>query len=463
MTAHRIGRIFVFLQGLPFGGFFFMSERKIDLLGASSVVVANMIGTGVFVSLGFQLLDMHSGFPIIALWLVGGILALCGAVCYAELATRMPEDGGEYYFLGRVYHPAVGFMAGFVSSTVGFAAPIAMAGYALGVYAKGVWPSVDSTWFGAGVILLIGLIHLINVSTGVRFQKVFTIIKVVLIAVFISAGLLHGNTQHYQFGMMPGVWDEILSNKFAIALVFVSYAYSGWNASAYLAGEIKHPEKNLSRSILYGAGLVTVFYVLLNTVFLMVAPSSEMTVDVSNFLPKEVGIISANYIFGGFGGKLMGGVICVLLISTISAMIIAGPRVIQPMFAKLPVVNAISKTHKNGNPVNAIVFQTVLALAILFSGSFSSIINYIGFTLTLFTILTVAGTVVYRFRHGKPDGYKAWGYPVTPVLFILVNLWICYYQFHDKTQASLYGLGTALLGGLLYFLSSDYRNAKTKP
>jgi basic amino acid/polyamine antiporter, APA family len=434
-----------------------MSERKIDLLGASSVVVANMIGTGVFVSLGYQLLDMHSGFPIIALWLVGGVLALCGAVSYAELATRMPEDGGEYYFLGRVYHPAVGFMAGFVSSTVGFAAPIAMAGAALGAYAKGVWSGVNGTWFGAGVILFIGLIHLVNVSTGVRFQKVFTIIKVLLIGIFIAAGLLHGNTESYNFGMMPGVWEDILSNKFAIALVFVSYAYSGWNASAYLAGEIKHPEKNLSRSILYGAGLVTIFYVLLNIVFLMVAPAKEMMVDVANFAPKEVGIISANYIFGAFGGKIMGGVICVLLISTISAMIIAGPRVIQPMFAKLPLVNGIARTTKNGNPTNAIIFQTALALIILFTGSFSQIINYIGFTLTLFTILTVTGTVVYRFRHGKPSGYKAWGYPITPFVFIAVNLWICYYQFHDKTLASLLGLGTALLGGLLYFISSDHK------
>ncbi len=437
-----------------------MSERKIDLLGASSVVVANMIGTGVFVSLGYQLLDLHSGFPIIALWLVGGVLALCGAVSYAELATRMPEDGGEYYFLGRVYHPAIGFMAGFVSSTVGFAAPIAMAGAALGAYAKGVFPGVNGTLFGAAVILGIGLIHLINVSTGVRFQKVFTIIKVLLISVFILAGLFHGNSQNYTFGMQTGVWDEIFSSKFAIALVFVSYAYSGWNASAYLAGEIKHPEKNLSRSILYGAGLVTIFYVLINIVFLMVAPAQEMMVDVSNFAPKEVGLISANYIFGVLGGKIMGGVICILLISTISAMIIAGPRVIQPMFAKLPLVNAIAKTDKSGNPIYAIIFQTALALGILFTGSFSSIINYIGFTLTIFTLLTVAGVIVFRFRHGKPTGYKAWLYPITPMLFIIVNIGICFYQFQDKTTASLLGLGTAALGGLLYFISSDHLKQK---
>ncbi len=435
-------------------------ERKIDLLGASSVVVANMIGTGVFVSLGFQLLNMQHGFSIITLWVVGGILALCGAVCYAELATRMPEDGGEYHFLGKVYHPALGFMAGFVSSTVGFAAPIAMAGAALGTYAAGVWAGINPIYFGSVVIMVIAAIHLINISTGVGFQKVFTIIKVLLITVFILAGLVHGNTQHYNFNPIQGAWDEIFNSNFAIALVFVSYAYSGWNASAYLAGEIKSPERNLSRSIIYGAGTVTVLYVLINIVFLMVAPAAEMTVDTSTFAPKEVGIISANYIFGNLGGQIMGSVICVLLISTISAMIIAGPRVIVPMFSKLPFVKGLAVTAKNGNPVRAIVFQTLLALMILQLDDFDSIINYIGFTLTIFTLLTVAGVIVFRMKHGKPTGYKAFLYPVTPILFIVINLWICYYQFDSHPKESLLGLATALIGVLLYFLSYDFQNSK---
>jgi APA family basic amino acid/polyamine antiporter len=440
-----------------------MSHRKIDLSAAVSLVVANMVGTGVFTGLGFQLLSHQQAFTILALWIAGGFMAFLGAVCYAELATRLPQDGGEYHFLSKVYHPSLGFMAGFVSATVGFSAPIALAAASLGTYAHGVMPELNGTWIGTGVILLIASIHAINLSAGVSFQKVFTLIKVLLIGFFIAAGLYHGNTQGIALGFSDLSGSEIMTAGFAVNLVYVSYAYSGWNASAYLAGEIVKPEKNLNRSIVWGTLLVMLLYVLLNAVFVMSAPMNEMKVATEGaaaFQPKEVGIISAQYIFGTWGGKVMGGVICVLLVSTISAMIIAGPRVIQPMFGKVPALGLLARTNDKGNPVAAILFQTLLALIILWTASFDSIMQYIGFTLTIFTTLTVAGVIIYRFRHGRPEGYKALGYPITPILFIAGNIWICYFQLTSKTTESLIGLGTALLGVLLYFISTD-RNTTT--
>ena len=440
-----------------------MSHRKIDLSAAVSLVVANMVGTGVFTGLGFQLLSHQQAFTILALWIAGGFMAFLGAVCYAELATRLPQDGGEYHFLSKVYHPSLGFMAGFVSATVGFSAPIALAAASLGTYAHGVMPELNGTWIGTGVILLIASIHAINLSAGVSFQKVFTLIKVLLIGFFIAAGLYHGNTQGIALGFSDLSGSEIMTAGFAVNLVYVSYAYSGWNASAYLAGEIVKPEKNLNRSIVWGTLLVMLLYVLLNAVFVMSAPMNEMKVATEGaaaFQPKEVGIISAQYIFGTWGGKVMGGVICVLLVSTISAMIIAGPRVIQPMFGKVPALGLLARTNDKGNPVAAILFQTLLALIILWTASFDSIMQYIGFTLTIFTTLTVAGVIIYRFRHGRPEGYKALGYPITPILFIAGNIWICYFQLTSKTTESLIGLGTALLGVLLYFISTD-RNSTT--
>ena len=440
-----------------------MSHRKIDLSAAVSLVVANMVGTGVFTGLGFQLLSHQQAFTILALWIAGGFMAFLGAVCYAELATRLPQDGGEYHFLSKVYHPSLGFMAGFVSATVGFSAPIALAAASLGTYAHGVMPELNGTWIGTGVILLIASIHAINLSAGVSFQKVFTLIKVLLIGFFIAAGLYHGNTQGIALGFSDLSGSEIMTAGFAVNLVYVSYAYSGWNASAYLAGEIVKPEKNLNRSIVWGTLLVMLLYVLLNAVFVMSAPMNDMKVATEGaaaFQPKEVGIISAQYIFGTWGGKVMGGVICVLLVSTISAMIIAGPRVIQPMFGKVPALGLLARTNDKGNPVAAILFQTLLALIILWTASFDSIMQYIGFTLTIFTTLTVAGVIIYRFRHGRPEGYKALGYPITPILFIAGNIWICYFQLTSKTTESLIGLGTALLGVLLYFISTD-RNTTT--
>jgi APA family basic amino acid/polyamine antiporter len=440
-----------------------MSHRKIDLSAAVSLVVANMIGTGVFTGLGFQLLSHNHGFTILALWIAGGIMAFLGAVCYAELATRLPQDGGEYNFLSKVYHPALGFMAGFVSATVGFSAPIALAAASLGTYAHGIFPALDINIVGTAVIVGIAAIHATNLSAGVQFQKVFTLIKVLLIAVFVLAGIFYGNAQGISLGYSDLSAGEIMTAGFAVNLVYVSYAYSGWNASAYLAGEIVKPEKNLNRSIIWGTLLVTVLYVLLNTVFIMSAPMDEMRVateGVNAFKPKEVGMISANYIFGAWGGKVMGGVICVLLISTISAMIIAGPRVIQPMFGKIPAFQILSKTSEKGNPVRAILFQTILALLILWTASFDSIMQYIGFTLTIFTTLTVAGVIVFRIKNGKPDGYRALGYPVTPILFIAANIWVCHFQLVNKTTESLIGFGTALLGIILYFISTD-RISKT--
>jgi APA family basic amino acid/polyamine antiporter len=309
----------------------------------------------------------------------------------------------------------------------------------------------------------IAAIHATNLSAGVKFQKIFTLIKVTLIVVFVAAGIFHGNTQGISFSYGDTSAAEIMTAGFAINLVYVSYAYSGWNASAYLAGEIQQPEKNLNRSIIWGTLLVMLLYVMLNAVFIASAPMQEMMVDTQGaqaFQPKDVGIVSARYIFGNWGGKVMGGVICLLLISTISAMIIAGPRVIQPMFGKIPSLNQLASTNSKGNPVAAILFQTILALIILWTAAFDSIMQYIGFTLTLFTTLTVAGVIIYRIKHGKPEGYKALAYPLSPILFIAANLGVCYFQITDKTTESIIGLATALAGVMLYFISTDRKKSQ---
>lgn len=443
-----------------------MSIRKIGFYAAISLVMANMVGTGVFVSLGYQLLNFQQGFTFLAIWILGGVVALCGAFSYSELATRLPDSGGEYYFLSKIYHPALGFMAGLVSATVGFAAPIAAASAALGRYSSSTFSLTNpnaGTIIGLCVILGIGALHFINYSAGVGFQKVFTFIKVGLIAIFIVAGFAHGNTTGVSFSPGSLSYAEIFTGGFATNFVFVLYAYSGWNASVYIAGEIKNPERNLNRSLLYGTIIVTILYVLINVVFLMVAPGKEMMVDTSGpsaFAPKEVGIIAGNYIFGNTVGKFIGLMISILLVSTISSMIIAGPRVVQPMFDQFKATEKLAQTSKKGNPIWAIVFQVVLSAIILLTAKFDQIIQYIGFTLTLFSILTVFGVFVYRYKHGKPEGYKAFLYPLTPLLFLIPTVWVCVYQFKDKTTESLLGLGTAAVGGLLYFVSKEYFNAK---
>lgn len=433
-----------------------MTQRKIDFTAATSIVVANMIGTGVFIALGFQLFDTQPGFPIILIWLLGGLLAFLGALCYAEIGTRLPEDGGEYYFLGKIYHPALGFMAGFVSSTVGFAAPIAAAALALGGYLKGVFPGIDEKLMASGIVILISIIHITNFKAGIAFQKVFTGIKVAIIVLFIGLGMYNGNLQGVSFSPADFTWSQMINPALAVSLVWVSFAYSGWNASSYMAGSIINPAKNLPKSILIGTGIVTLLYVFINAVFMMAAPAADLVGK------KEIGLIASNYIFGNNGGKIMGGIISVLLISTISSMILAGPRVLQPMFSKIRGMSAMAVLDKTGNPVRAIVFQTLLSLVLMYSLDFESLIYYIAFTLSLFTVLTVAGVMVLRYRHGKPTGYTTWGYPVTPIVFILATLGVGAFFIVSKTEESLYGLGTTLLGVALYFFSTEFNQKKTE-
>lgn len=454
-------------------------KRNVDLFGAMSIVVANMIGTGVFTSLGFQLFDIQSGFGIITIWLVGGLVALCGAFCYAELATRLPEDGGEYYFLSKIFHPALGFVAGFVSSTVGFAAPIAGASIALGAYVHGVWPGVNEMALAVVIIVIISAIHWWNARLGLDFQKGSTLLKVSMILLFIGAGFAFGhqpvdflpNAQSFReiFGSaVTGITHgssgstamhinnsgggflglgSLITPAFATSLIWVSFAYSGWNASTYIAGSIENPNRNLSRSILLGTLLVTALYVLLNMV-LMKSTAVANLVGV-----KEVGLVAAEAILGTKIGQFMGGIISLLLVSTISSMVFTGPRVMAKMFENIPSLRFISKREADGNPRIAILVQLFMSLILLFAMDFPQLIYFIAFTLSLFTMLTVLGMMILRWREGKPQGYSAWGYPITPILFIVTTGAVAIFFVQDKPTESLYGLSTAAVGYVFYLLS----------
>src|SRR5467141_2401927 len=230
--------------------------RTIGLVTACSIVIANIIGTGIFTSLGFQLADIQSGFALLMLWIVGGITALCGAICYGELSATLPRSGGEYHFLSEIYHPAVGFMAGFVSATVGFAAPIALAAMAFGKYFQGVFNFGSPVLLSFAVVWLIALVHLSGLKFGSVFQNLSTLVKLLLIAVLIGAGLFVVPKQPIAFLPARGDAMSIFGAPFAVALVYVMYSYSGWNAASYIIGEIKRPEKNVPRSLLAGTLVV---------------------------------------------------------------------------------------------------------------------------------------------------------------------------------------------------------------
>ncbi len=429
-----------------------MPVRKISLHTATFIVIANMIGTGVFVSLGFQLDHIESGFAIMMLWVLGGVIALCGALSYGELASAMPTSGGEYNYLSRIFHPLLGFLSGWISVTVGFAAPVALSAMALGNYVNKVYPVVNPTILASVIVVLITIIHSFTLKRSAVFQDISTILKIVLILFFVVAGFALASSQN--ISIMPTdspikeqSWKCIFSSAFAVSLNYIYYAYSGWNAAAYVANDIENPKVNIHKSLLYGTVLVTVLYVLINYVFLYTAPMGELRNQ------PEVGYISATHIFGASGSKIMAILIALTLLSSVSSMIFIGPRVAQIMGQDLKQISFLAKQNQNGIPVLATVIQCVISLVLVATATFNDVLIYVGFTLNLVTFLTVFGLFVMRIQGKiKSDSYKTFGYPVTPFIFLILSAWTIYYTLSDHPKQSLFGLATILTGSIIYFI-----------
>lgn len=427
-----------------------MPQHKIGFSTAVSVVIANMIGTGVFTSLGFQVTGINSVFSILLLWVVGGIIALCGALTYGEIGSAFPESGGEYNYLSRLYHPALGFLSGWVSVTVGFAAPIAAAAVALAQYVTKIYPQVNAMILSCLVIILITAVHSINLKAGSLFQRGFTWIKIVCIVMFIGFGLFY--VPEHSISILPGpdAWKDIFTTAFAGSLIYVTYAYSGWNAAAYISGEIKNARITLPRALVLGTLCVMIIYTALNYVFLYTVPIAELKGVL------EVGYVSANKIFGSGVGRFMSLVIAILLISTISAMILAGPRVMQSMGNHISGLRFFAIANRNNVPYVAIIFQSLIALLLVVTSSFQSLITYVSFTLNLFTFLTVLGIFIlrYRFRHIETS-YKVPLYPLPPLLFLAIILWVLVNICIERPVESAYGLITVAVGLVIYFLTGN--------
>lgn len=423
--------------------------HKIAFNTAVAVVIANMIGTGVFTSLGFQLSGTHSVFAIMMLWVVGGVLALCGALVYGEIGAALPQSGGEYNYLSKLYHPAIGFLSGWVSVTVGFAAPIAAASVALSKYVNKIYPSVDPILLAVSIIVLITLIHSFNLKAGSVFQRGFTWIKVICIGMFVGFGLFYQPAHTLTITATSADWSDVFSGTFAGSLIYVLYAYSGWNAAAYVAGEMENVQKTLPRALILGTTVVLVIYATLNYVFLYTVPMNELEGVV------EVGYVSAKHIFGPNVGQFMSLVIALLLVSTISAMILAGPRVTQSMGKHIHGLRFLAISNKNNVPYVAIMFQSVIAVVLVLTSSFESLITYVSFTLNVFTFLTVAGIFVLRYRFPEIERpFKTPFYPFTPILFLAIIFWTSWNIVTSRPLESLYGLLTVVAGLVVYFIAT---------
>ena len=406
-----------------------------------------MIGTGVFTSLGYQLVNIQSVFPLMMLWIVGGIVALCGTLVYSELGAALPRSGGEYHLLSRIIHPSIGFGAGIVSATVGFTAPAVLAAMALGSYLSAVIPGLDQTLIAAIVILGFHGLHMMSVTWGTKFQDGSTAIKIGLILIFIAFGLFMDAPQSISIWPKLGDGAVMLSSGFAVSLVWVSYAYTGWNSAVYVAGEIHDPKQNISRSMLMGTAFVMVLYILLNYVFLYSAPTDAIVGQV------EVGYISGIRIFGKMGAKIIGIGISILLLSTVSSYVYIGPRIMQIMGEDHAFIGFLKEKNSDEIPLNAFWVQLGISFLFILKSSFEQVLMYAGISLIITTTLTVISLFILRINEPDLDRpYKVWAYPFTPMIYLIINCWILFYSFRESTFEFMVGIGIITTSIALYYL-----------
>lgn len=418
---------------------------NVSVIVATAIVVADMVGVGVFTSLGFQLKDIPSGFSILLLWTTGGIVALCGALSYSELGAMFPRSSGEYNFLSRAFHPSLGFLAGWVSATVGFAAPVALAAMAFGEYGKSLLPNGSPLALALAVVWLVSLVQLSGIRHSGIFQLISTILKVVLILAFLAAGFAIGTPQPISFAPSSSDFAHVTSGSFAIGLVFVMYSFSGWNAATYIIGEMRLPQRNLPRALLAGTLIVLMLYVALNAVFLHTTPINKLSGQL------DVARVAGSYIFGDIGGRIVGAMICLGLVSSISAMMWIGPRVMMTMGEDIPALRIFARKSPQGAPAYAILFQLAVANLMLFTRSFEAVLDFIQFALLFCSFFTVLGVI--KLRITQPDlrrPYRAWGYPLTSLVFLLATAFMMYHLVTERPLQSFLGTLIMLSGLLIY-------------
>jgi len=405
--------------------------RQLGLLSASALVVASMVGSGVFTTSGFLLGDLGSPGRVLAAWLMGGIIALGGALCYGALARRFPESGGEYVFLARTLHPAAGYLAGWISLLVGFSAPLAAVALAFGEYLKDWLPGVAPALTGTILLLSFATVHALHIQRGAWMQNVAVLLKLALFAVFLGwAGpRLQPST---------GATTEAFPvGAFAVSLVWISFSYSGWNAAIYISGEIRDPDRNLPRTLLLGTIVVTLLYLALNAVFVFAAPVDQLAGKL------EVARIAGEALGGRPLANFVTVLIALALATSVSSLLMAGPRVFARM-AEDGYLPACLRFPVSGPPRTAILCQTVIALLLLWSVTFKGLLTYIGFTLGLCTAGAVAGLMRLRGREGA--ALRVPGWPWLPSGFILIMLAITGFTLWRQPRDCAIGLATLLLG-----------------
>lgn len=438
-------------------------RRELTPTTAVALVVSNMIGTGIFTTTGFLAGDLGRPLLVIGIWAVGAIVALAGCLSYAELGINLPRSGGEYVYLREAWGPGWGFLSGWVSFFAGFSAPIAAAALAFSQYLGRCLPSLalesshtflfrwlhidNARLLSIGVIACFALINALGLRLAANLQNVLTAFKVGALGAFLALAFTIGRgswTHLHQVALRTS--SHGLGAQFAVSVVFVMFAYSGWNAANYVAEELKMPERTLPWVVVLGTGLVAAIYLALNVAFLYALPLKSLQGVVT------VGAAAAGALFGGGAGTVFSGLIAIGLLASISAMSLVGPRVYYAMAQDGCFPDDASRVHPRWQtPSRSVVYQAVVSIGMVLTGTFESLIYYVGFALILFAALAVAGLLRLRKRTPwRRLPAVSWCYPAVPLAFVLASLWMLTWTLVLRPRESFLGLLTMGCGGLLY-------------
>ena len=434
-------------------------ERKLGLFPLTNIVIANMVGAGIFTTSGLLMKDLHQPIVMLALWLFGGLIALCGALSYGELGAAFPQAGGEYAFLSRLYHPILGFLSGWVSFFVGFSAPIAAGAITFSEYLTRAFPGllhpgVLSGFMGPKdmlklyalvIIAVFTFLHTRGLEAGARVQNALTGLKILLIVGLVAAGFAFGKgSLGHLVAAVPFRFDFGGIKTMGLALMWIMFAYSGWNASAYVGSEVKNPSRNLPRSLLIGTGVVMLLYIALNLFYIYAIPPAQMEGVIS------VGGLAAGNLFGKSAETVISLLISFALFSSISAYLILGPRVYYSMARDGIFFKSIARVDpKCCVPTRSILLQGGIAAVMVFLGTYEQLLTYMGFSLGIFPILAVLG--VFKLRRTGRSAVKLPGYPVASAVYILIGATILVLAFLERPVESLVAVATALAGIPVYF------------
>jgi APA family basic amino acid/polyamine antiporter len=438
---------------------------EFGLATATFVVIAGMVGAGILTTSGYTIALVGSNQWMLVLWVLGGLTAVCGALTLAELCASMPRTGGDYVYLYEAYGPLPAFLSGWVSFLIGFAGPSAASAFAFAKYtlaplrSPGVHSALRERILASAAILLFAAIHVSSRRQTARVQGFITMLTITCLGAFALSGLSIGWPNSANFADRTPL-DGKLALTLMSSMVYIYYAYTGWNSAAYLAGEIKDPQRRLPLAILLGTALVTVLYLALNVVYglaLSAADIRQIVNDPSDHEGLEavapIAHLAASRLFGDRWSMPLSFTIGLMLLSTLSAYVLIGPRVAFAMAqaGQFPAF-AARLTRQAGTPLIATALQVSVALFLLWTGTQETIIVYSGVGLSIFSMLAMSSIYVLRWRRpDMPRPFRTPGYPVTPAVYLFLTLLLTLATFHDRPRVSVYALLSILAGIPFYY------------